>query len=132
VRVGPRAAAAWAAAASCVAAVTAVGLVGNVALASAMKDSRVGAWPAARHEARTASRWAPWSATPLLVLGEAELAGGNREAARDSFATAASRDADDWRAWYELGRTGDLATRKRALRQLERLDPLSFGLARTR
>jgi Flp pilus assembly protein TadD len=103
-----------------------VGLVGNTALASAVGAAEAGNWTDAEHHARTASGWAPWSATPLLMLGEAQLAQGDGRAAHDSFASATDRDADDWRTWYELGRTGDAGTRRRALAQLERLDPLRF------
>jgi hypothetical protein len=101
-----------------------VGLIGNRTLAQAASAAASGEWTQAERQARTASRWQPWSSQPYVVLGEAHLGDGDRPAARSAFARALRLDADDWRTWYEVARVGDLDTRRTAVRQIARLNPL--------
>ena len=116
---------AWVSAALLIAGVAAIGLIGNHTLEAGTVAARSGDWETAARLAESASRWAPWSAEPPLLLGDARLAQGNPAAARESYAVAARRDAGDWRAWAGLARIGDDATRRRALVRLAVLDPLS-------
>ena len=100
------------------------GLAGNTALARATAAANDGSWQAAERAARTAARWQPWSARPLLLLGEARLALGDRPAARASFSRAVRLDSRDWLGWYELGRTTPSA-RADAIRRIVRLNPMA-------
>jgi tetratricopeptide (TPR) repeat protein len=77
-------------------------LIGNRALVAASHAARAQEWPQARALATQAARWEPWSAEPLLVLGEAQAATGDRAAARATFRRAARLAPDDWRARYDL------------------------------
>jgi O-antigen ligase len=124
-RIGRMAAVGWGSVGLLVACVAVVGLIGNHSLAAGTTAASSGNWQTAARLAETASRWAPWSAEPHLLLGDARLAQGDRAAARDAYAAAARRDAQDWRAWVGLARVGDAATHRRALARLGVLDPLS-------
>jgi hypothetical protein len=125
--IGRAHAAGWVLAAAACSAAAAVGLLGNSALSSAVDAARTGDPVTAEHEARIAARLAPWSSTPLLVLGDLELGAGDRNLAAQEYVAAARRNPDEWRAWYGLELTGDEAARLRARHALARLDPLTFG-----
>ena len=106
------------------AALAAMGLVGNVKLAGSASAADSGDWASAQRLARAASRWQPWSAEPFFLLGETELAAGDRSAARRSFTDALERDSQDWRTWYELARVSP-AARREAILQIALLNPLA-------
>jgi O-antigen ligase len=74
-------------------------------------------------EARTAERLAPWSAQPLLLLGRAQVAAGDRAAARETFRRAVKRAPERWRLWYELAAVSSGTERRAALRQARALNP---------
>jgi Flp pilus assembly protein TadD len=76
---------------------------------------------------------APWSVEPLVLLGRAQSAAGDRAAARATFRRIVAREPDHWRAWFELaavsvGPERDAATRRaRALNPLENIEDLEEG-----
>jgi tetratricopeptide (TPR) repeat protein len=109
-------------AATAVAAVAACAVaIGNGALAGASHASTAGDWPRAQALAVKAERWQPWSAEPLLVLGQAEAATGDARAARASFARAAALAPRDWRAWYDLAAASRGRARRAALLRMAAL-----------
>jgi predicted TPR repeat methyltransferase len=57
------------------------------------------------------------------VLGETQLAAGERSAARRSFRRALELDAEDWRAWYELAVVSPPAVQRLALGRIAALNP---------
>ena len=122
--IGRGALAMWSVGAFSVSVVAVIGLGGNHFLAAGIESARSGDAAGAAVLATRASTWAPWSADPLLLLGDVELAQGDIDVARVSYERAARRDKDDWRAWYALARIGDRAERDRALARLADLDPL--------
>jgi hypothetical protein len=84
-------------------------------------------------EAERAERLAPWSVEPLVLLGRAQAAAGDRAAARATFRRVVAREPDHWRAWLELaavsvGPDRDAAARRaRALNPLENIEDLEEG-----
>lgn len=122
----PRARGAALAAVLAVAALSSVGLASHRAVAAgsdAVADERLAE---ARDRARAAARWAPWSAEPWRLLGEAQLWEGRLAEARASFREAIARDPGDWELWLDLALASERpeARRQAALRALE-LNPLS-------
>ncbi|HEY7708116.1 MAG TPA: O-antigen ligase family protein [Gaiellaceae bacterium] len=104
-----------------------VGLVGSSALA-ASDGAAVAAppdWDEAAAEARKAQDWAPWSSEPWQRLGEAQLGQGDLAGARDSFGKAIDKEPGDWLLWLRLAEASTGAAREEALREAERLNPLS-------
>jgi O-antigen ligase len=104
-----------------------VGLVGSSALA-ASDDAAVANppdWEEAASEARKAQDWAPWSSEPWQRLGEAQLGQGDLQAARESFQDAIDKEPGDWLLWLRLAEASSGADRETALREAERLNPLS-------
>jgi len=94
--------------------------VGNSAERAAETELDAGRLTAALRDARRAERWQPWATEPRLLLGEAQLAGGDVETAARSFRAVLRRDPGDANAWYQLAlATGSAGARARALR----LDP---------
>ena len=78
----------------------------------------------AAYEARRAERLAPWSVEPLLLLGRAQAAAGDRGAARATFERALRREPGNWRLWYELAAVSSGAERRAAVREARALNPL--------
>ena len=74
--------------------------------------------------ARRAARLQPWSAQPWRVLGEAQLAAGEVEKARETFLDALDRDDRDWELWLDLALASEGAERDRALARAQDLNPL--------
>jgi O-antigen ligase len=74
--------------------------------------------------ARRAARLQPWSAQPWRVLGEAQLAAGEVEQARETFLDALDRDDGDWELWLDLALASEGAERDRALARAQELNPL--------
>jgi hypothetical protein len=107
-----------------------VGVIGNRALAAAMRSSRSHAWKAAHGEARTATELLPWSSDAWLVLGRAQLALGDSTSARRSFSTAVSRDARSWQAWLALAHVTRGREREAALARLAVLNPRAPAVRR--
>ena len=113
--------------AACMAGAAFVGLVGSSALA-ASDDAAVANptdWSEAAAEARKAQDWAPWSSEPWQRLGEAQLGQGDIADARRSFQHAIDEEPGDWLLWLRLAEASSGAERERALREAERLNPLS-------
>jgi tetratricopeptide (TPR) repeat protein len=74
--------------------------------------------------ARRAARLQPWSAQPWRVLGEAQLAAGEADRARETFLDALDRDDGDWELWLDLALASEGAERDRALARAKELNPL--------
>jgi hypothetical protein len=104
-----------------VAAFSLVGLAGNRALDRAADALRRGDSAAAAAEARSARRWAPWSAEPYRI--ESHARGGDPALLR----RAVVRDAHDWSLWASLAAATSGPERRRAAAMAARLDPLGAG-----
>jgi hypothetical protein len=104
-----------------------VGLLGSSAVAASDKAavSSPPDWAEAADEARTAQDWAPWSSEPWQRLGEAQLGRGDLAGARGSLREAVEKEPSDWLLWLRLAEASSGAERERALREAERLNPLS-------
>lgn len=101
--------------------------VGNSALAGSVAAlDRQDAASAARLAGR-AQDWAPWSAQPWQRLGEAQLAAGDRAAARRSLRHAISLDPTDWTLWNDVAQADSGAARRDALVHAAELNPLGPG-----
>jgi hypothetical protein len=108
------------------------GLVGNVELSRASAALGKADWSRAATHARRAGTWAPWSADPDRLLGEAQLARGDFAAARASFRRAIDRNGTDWELWFDLARSSTGAVQRRALARATALNPLSPEVAEFR
>jgi hypothetical protein len=102
-----------------------VGLVGNTATSSATNAADAGDWRRVQAKADTARRWAPWSATPLQLHAEAQLAAGRLGSARRDFERAVAKESHDWTLWFGLSQVSDGRAARRALSQARRLNPRS-------
>jgi O-Antigen ligase len=100
-----------------------VGLVANGALATSISELRSGDLESAEEQARRASRWAPWSAEPWRVLGEARLRQGERVRARAALRTATERDPRNWVLWAELGSASEGLAQRDAFARAFALNP---------
>jgi tetratricopeptide (TPR) repeat protein len=103
--------------------------VGNVSLAASSAALERDDSGAAVRDARRARSWQPWSAKPLVALGEAQLSAGDVGAAAATFRRAVRQDAGDWQAWYDLGLATQGAERHDALRVAAVLNPRAPELA---
>jgi hypothetical protein len=102
-----------------------VGLRGNQAIAAAEHAAHVrGKLAAAVAEASRASRWAPWSARPWQLRGEAEFEHHRLRAARADLRNAAAKDPADWSIWLDLALASSGPERRHALAEATRLNPL--------
>jgi cytochrome c-type biogenesis protein CcmH/NrfG len=101
------------------------GLVGNTATTSASNAANVGDWRRVESKTQTARRWAPWSARPLQLHAEAQLAAGRLAAARRDFHRAVAKDPHDWTLWFGLAQVSDGREAQRALVQARKLNPRS-------
>lgn len=128
----PRARAAALAASGFVAAAGVAGYLGASAISASTSAFDDGAYGRAREAADDAVRLEPWSGHALLALGEAELALGNRESARSAFRDAATKEPNDWYAWYELALASEGRERTQAISRGTLLNPLSPELAALR
>ena len=104
---------------------SAIGLLGNRALSDADAALRSGDVPRAAERARTALRWAPWSAQAHLLLAEAQLAQGEEASAREELRKAVAADPRDWTLWFALAQTTSGSERDAALAEAQRLNPRS-------
>jgi hypothetical protein len=107
-------------------------LTGNLYLGRATSAAQAGNWTASAHDARKARGWQPWSADPWRVLGEAQLALGNRDAAIASFHHAAGKSGNDWNVWFDLARATTGKEQQTALARASKLNPLSPEVAELR
>jgi hypothetical protein len=107
-----------------VAAIGMVGLAGNRPLAQATEAAGRHAHREAEAHARTAARWAPWSAEAQRLLGEARVALGRRREGRANLLDAARSNPHDWQIWYDLGRVETGASRARAFVRAATLNPM--------
>ena len=101
-----------------------VGLVGNRALADAAREVDNGDFRAGAADARTAMRWAPWSAEAHQHLGRALAGLGREEQGRASLLEAANMNPGDWRIWYDLGIASSGRQRERAFIRAATLNPM--------
>jgi hypothetical protein len=109
-----------------------VGLVGASALSGSQDAAAHGNFAKAAARARTAERYAPWSAAPLQALGEAQLAAGEVDAAAATLRRAVAREPGDFNLWLDLARALDGTARDAALARAARLNPLSPEVAQFR
>jgi O-Antigen ligase len=110
-----------------------IGVNGNGALSDAREDANAGRWAASQTDAEKAQPWLPWSSDPWQMVGEAQLARGDRAAAEQSFRTAISKDPNDPDLWEGLVYASKGRERRQALIQALRLnprDPDLIGLAK--
>jgi O-Antigen ligase len=113
------------AALSVVAAVALVGLLGNVAAGRSDRAARQENWTSAKHYARQAIRWAPWSSVGWRQLGEAQLVLGELPAARRSLRRGIAKDPRNWVLWLDLASAEQGPRRQAALRMVRQLNPLA-------
>ena len=99
--------------------------LGNKAIAAADRAATRDDQGEAVADARSARRWLPWSAEPWRLLGEAQLADGDLQAAARSFREAIARDGSDWSSWLDLGLATSGRERAHALAEAARLNPQS-------
>jgi hypothetical protein len=104
------------------------GLAGNLAISASERAVAQGNFSASASEARRARLLQPWSAQPLQLLGNAQLALGNRAAATATLKTAVSKSSGDWTIWLDLARAATGKERARALANAQRLDPLEKSI----
>jgi hypothetical protein len=112
------------------AAVAFVGVNGNGALANAREEANAGHWSASEAEADKARPWMPWSSDPWQMAGEAQLARGDRAAARRSFLTAIDKDPNDSELWQGLAYASRGPARREAVVHALRLNPRDAELIR--
>jgi O-antigen ligase len=112
------------------AAVAFVGVNGNGALANAREEANAGHWAASEAEADKARPWMPWSSDPWQMAGEAQLARGDRAAARRSFLTAIDKDPNDSELWQGLAYASRGPARREAVVNALRLNPRDPELIR--
>jgi O-antigen ligase len=109
-----------------------VGVNGNGALSDAREDANAGRWAASQADAEKAQPWLPWSSDPWQMVGEAQLALGDRAAAEQSFRSAIGKDPNDPDLWQGLAYATRGRERRQALTQALQLDPRNpdlIGLA---
>jgi O-Antigen ligase len=110
-----------------------IGVNGNGALSDAREAANAGRWAASQTDAEKAQPWLPWSSDPWQMVGDAQLARGDRAAAEQSFRTAISKDPNDPDLWEGLVYASKGRERRQALIQALRLnprDPDLIGLAK--
>jgi hypothetical protein len=99
-------------------------LAGSTRLAAA-SDAEAGRhFEIAAERARSALRFAPWSADAWLVIARSRLALGERSGARAAFRSAVGLDGSDWQTWSELAAVSSGEGRRAALAEAARLNPL--------
>jgi hypothetical protein len=131
-RVGRVARAAIVLVALATAALSVLGFVGNRASAESERAAGAADWELAEAEARTAIRWAPWSAQGWQALGEAQLQQADFAEARRSFRRAIAKDPEDWNLWLNLAYSSTGAEQRRAAERALALNPLSSEIERVR
>jgi hypothetical protein len=100
-----------------------VGGVGNQAIAASANAAGQGDYVKAESEARTASRWAPWSDQPWVDLAAALVGQGHPDQAAAALRTATRKDPFDWIAWRRLADVTVNPERFHALQMSAKLNP---------
>jgi hypothetical protein len=118
----PRVSAAAIVAGLALAVVAFVGVIGASALAASDDALTKGRYDEAKSQARKAARWWRWSPDPWRQLGDAQAAGGDENAARESYRKALSKDGSDWNLWYDLYTVSTGDESRRALAEARRLN----------
>jgi hypothetical protein len=108
------------------------GLKSNAAIADAQAAASKNDWAKVVSDARAARFWAPWSARPWQLLGEAQVVTGDLPAARASFRRALGKDRQDWSIWLDLALASSGAERRAAFAAATGLNPLSPEIASQR
>jgi cytochrome c-type biogenesis protein CcmH/NrfG len=101
-----------------------VGLRGNRAVAASEAAANRGSLEVAIAHARTAASWAPWSARPWQLLGEAEWRQHRLGAAQADLRKAAAKDPAAWSIWLDLALASRGRERRHAFAEAFRLNPL--------
>jgi len=105
-------------------AVALVAHVGNRSIAESVMALEHGDTSRAASAARRARAWAPWSHEPWQLLGEAQLAERDDEAARRSLAEAIRRGPEEWRLWFDLAIVSKGPKARVAITRARELNPL--------
>jgi O-antigen ligase len=105
-----------------------VGVNGNGALADARDHANQRNWAASEIDAGKAEGWLPWSSDPWQLVGEAQLARGDRKSAAQSFRSAIDKDPHDPDLWQGLAYATTGRQRREALAEALRLNPHNLDL----
>jgi uncharacterized membrane protein YidH (DUF202 family) len=105
-----------------------IGLVANHALGQADRALTAGDAPAAQTAARSAARWAPWSAEAHHLQARAAAGLGRGEQAVAQLRTAVRMSPYDWRIWFDLGTVTSGQERRRAFGQAAALRKRGYRL----
>jgi tetratricopeptide (TPR) repeat protein len=100
-----------------------IGLLGNHALAQADRALDAGNPRLAQEAARSASRWAPWSADAHHLRARAAAGLGRAEPAVEHLRTAVRMDPCDWRLWFDLATVTSGRERRSAFAEAGALNP---------
>jgi tetratricopeptide (TPR) repeat protein len=106
--------------------------VGNTAIANGTRAADRGDSARAMAQARRAKAWNPWSYQPWQLLGEAQLARGDLQAAGRSFRAAIAKDGANWNLWFKLAQASKGPARRQALERASELAPRSREVAELR
>jgi hypothetical protein len=106
-----------------------ISLKANLDLAAAQTATTAAKYDKAIHDAKAARFWAPWSAAPWQLIGEAQLLAGRRAAARASIEKAIAKDDANWETWLDLAVASGGAERRHAFAVATKLNPLSDQIA---
>ncbi|MEA2193576.1 MAG: hypothetical protein QOG42_10 [Solirubrobacteraceae bacterium] len=101
-----------------------IGLFGNHALAESGRALDAGNPRGAAEAARSATRWAPWSAEAHHAWARADAGLRRAEPAREQLRTAVRMNPYDWRIWFDLGTVTSGRERRRAFAEAASLNPL--------
>jgi O-Antigen ligase len=102
-----------------------VGLMGNQAVAASKNAEEAERLRVAESEARSATRWAPWSAESWQALARVHFERNDLPRARAALLEALERDRGDWAIWYDLGVASTGRAQQRAYEEAARLNPRS-------
>jgi hypothetical protein len=112
-----------AASSAVLAALSFVGLQGDLALASAKHALGDGRYAASLDDARRAARWAPWSSEPWRFVGDVRSARGETDSAAVAYRRALTHDRSSWLLWDALSAVAKGPERTHALQQVKHLNP---------
>ena len=105
------------------------GLIGNLAISASQNALASGKLERAVAKARSAEFWAPWSAQPWQVLGDAQLGLRRIGTARETLLTAIGKDPRNELLWLDLARVSSGREQAAALARAHRLNPLDPTVA---